>query len=222
MENNKRKINGLILVAVVIIVAIYARPGGETVTGYLDGTPSSSEVKQLIDTKVATPGCANSTLFKEFPVTLSTSFHSGISEHNHSTFDAFVNVGLLQKNGPLSYDLTEAGRSDYRADIQSFCFASGYQVTNVKDISRLRADQIGVAVEAGWLAIVEIAPKDLKPWITNPVLKQINYLTAEHIDKATRQATYRTFIMKLKGEKNLTVQKLGFSFETEVSFFQSF
>jgi hypothetical protein len=169
-------------------------------------TPTSDEVKKLVDEQFSKPACATSVIFRRFPATLAKgSLGPGPAAGNKGTFDAFVSVGLLQETVPSTYDLTEKGRADYRKDRQGFCFASGHKTVNVKDVSSIPASRLGNAVEAGWLATVEIAPKDLKPWISD-LPQAVSSSVRKKIEKSIAPRTVRVKIFKLRGDEKLTVK----------------
>ncbi len=84
-----------------------------------DSAPSSEEIARLLAERgFDKPACASSTLFKTFPVTLSDSFSGpGPAKGNAAVYDALVGVGLLRRDGD-SYDLTPAGREDYKPGVE--------------------------------------------------------------------------------------------------------
>ncbi len=87
-----------------------------------DSAPSSEEIARLLAERgFDKPACASSTLFETFPVTLSDSFSGpGPAKGNAAVYDALVGVGLLRRDGD-SYDLTPAGREDYKPESKAFC-----------------------------------------------------------------------------------------------------
>ena len=70
-------------------------------------------------------------------------------EGNAAVYDALVGVGLLRRDGD-SYDLTPAGREDYKPESKAFCYSSGFDVS-VRSVDPAKPDDYGPAVErAGW------------------------------------------------------------------------
>ncbi len=62
-------------------------------------------------------------------MTLSDSFSGpGPAKGNAAVYDALVGVGLLRRDGD-SYDLTPAGREDYKPESKAFCYSSGFDVS---------------------------------------------------------------------------------------------
>lgn len=120
-------------------------------------------------------------------------------------------AGLLKSSGN-TYDLTEAGRAVHSNENGGFCYAAGHEVTRVMDISSLPSSPFwGEAVEAVWLATVEISPKDLKPWILDTnLLKALPDLSRgflkNAIETGAKATTFRANIVKLRGESKLRVR----------------
>ncbi|MDF5871906.1 hypothetical protein P4112_06335 [Pseudomonas aeruginosa] len=110
-----------------------------------DSAPSSEEIARLLAERgFDKPACASSTLFKTFPVTLSDSFSGpGPAKGNAAVYDALVGVGLLRRDGD-SYDLTPAGREDYKPESKAFCYSSGFDVS-VRSVDPAKPDDYGPA-----------------------------------------------------------------------------
>ncbi|MGA4815904.1 hypothetical protein ACPA9J_15405 [Pseudomonas aeruginosa] len=87
-------------------------------------------------------------------------------EGNAAVYDALVGVGLLRRDGD-SYDLTPAGREDYKPESKAFCYSSGFDVS-VRSVDPAKPDDYGPAVEKGWLVTVEVKPREVKDWAKNP------------------------------------------------------
>ncbi len=171
--------------------------------------PSSEEIARLLAERgFDKPACASSTLFKTFPVTLSDSFSGpGPAKGNAAVYDALVGVGLLRRDGD-SYDLTPAGREDYKPESKAFCYSSGFDVS-VRSVDPAKPDDYGPAVEKGWLVTVEVKPREVKDWAKNPeVLKQASLTTLQQI---TQPQVGQVSLVKPRGEEGYKLVNTRFS-----------
>ncbi|MDQ6155598.1 hypothetical protein NMF55_11540, partial [Pseudomonas aeruginosa] len=126
---------------------------------------------------------------------------------NAAVYDALVGVGLLRRDGD-SYDLTPAGREDYKPESKAFCYSSGFDVS-VRSVDPAKPDDYGPAVEKGWLVTVEVKPREVKDWAKNPeVLKQASLTTLQQI---TQPQVGQVSLVKPRGEEGYKLVNTRFS-----------
>lgn len=123
-----------------------------------DSAPSSEEIARLLAERgFDKPACASSTPVQDVPGdALRQLLRPRPGEGNAAVYDALVGVGLLRRDGD-SYDLTPAGREDYKPESKAFCYSSGFDVS-VRSVDPAKPDDYGPAVEKGWLVTVEVKP----------------------------------------------------------------
>lgn len=131
----------------------------------------------------------------------------GPAKGNAAVYDALVGVGLLRRDGD-SYDLTPAGREDYKPESKAFCYSSGFDVS-VRSVDPAKPDDYGPAVEKGWLVTVEVKPREVKDWAKNPeVLKQASLTTLQQI---TQPQVGQVSLVKPRGEEGYKLVNTRFS-----------
>ncbi|UFH50909.1 hypothetical protein [Pseudomonas sp. KNUC1026] len=180
--------------------------------------PSDSDIQAALAGQLDGQACLTAPMFRNFPVTLSDSFSGpGPASGNAPAFDALVSAGLLTKNG-ASYDLTDAGRAAHQVGSQGFCYADGFEIAEVKDVSEAKGQQ-GPAVDQAWDVTLDIRQKPVADWAKSPAVKQLS----RDPDVFTQKVhTYHVTVATVKGEKGLRLIDPRFSLNHGVSVSQGF
>jgi len=175
--------------------------------GACQDKPTDAEIRAALAPRLAGPSCITSVLFKAFPVTLSNAM-AGISTGNAPAFDALSQAGLLKKQG-TTYELTEPGRSAWSAESSGFCYSSGYEVKDIKDVAPLAPEEMGSAVEQGWTVAVDIGQQKVADWAKSPAIAELAGRNAKAVSEAAR--TYHVILGRVRGEQGLRVIDPSFS-----------
>lgn len=163
--------------------------------------PSETEIEQALAPRISIPSCITSTLFRQFPVTLSTSFISPAPQQgNAPVFDLFVKIGFLTKSG-LTYSLTPDGQAAYNTKIQGFCYSAGYEIAKIRDISD-DTDKLGPATDKGWLVTLDLKQKTIASWAKAPELAKFTF------DKSVLSEEAKLYHIQFLREKGETEIKL--------------
>lgn len=188
-----------------------------TLAGCTD-KPSDADIQAALAPQLDGAACVTAPMFKTFPVTLSESFSGpGPASGNAPAFDALVSAGLLTKSG-ASYDLTDAGRAAHQVGVQGFCYADGFEIAEIKDVSEAKGQQ-GPAVDQAWDVTLDIRQKPVADWAKAPSVKQLS----RDPDVFTQKVhTYHVTVATIKGEKGLRLIDPRFSLNHGVSVSQGF
>ncbi|WP_260982875.1 hypothetical protein [Pseudomonas oryzihabitans] len=146
-------------------------------------------------------------MFKAFPITLSSGM-AGISTGNGPALDTLTQAGLLKKQG-MTYELTELGRSAWNAEKSGFCYSSGYEIKEIKDVAPVAPEKLGSAVEQGWTVAVDINQQKVADWAKSSAIGALAGRDAKAVSEAPQ--TYHVILGRVRGEQGLQVIDPRFS-----------
>ncbi len=175
--------------------------------GACQDKPTDAEIRAALAPRLAGPSCMTSVLFKAFPVSLGEDKASSLAR-NADVFEALSQAGLLSKQGN-TYELTELGRSAWKAKESGFCYSPGYEVKQIKDVAALDRDQVGPAVEQGWTVAVDIGQQKVADWTKSPAVVGLAERKAPALAEAVE--TYHVILGRVRGEQGLQVIDPRFS-----------
>lgn len=126
-----------------------------------NSSPSTSEFRAALESRLDKKGCATSHLFNDFPV------KTGVAQHNQDTLNVFENAGLIELSED-HYILSELGRADYDEDQGGFCYTQKYLISDVEIAKTIPEEQFPPMFSGAWVVSFEVKPDAVSDWAKTP------------------------------------------------------
>lgn len=143
--------NGLVFVSIFAVL----------VSACGNSSPSTSEFRAALESRLDKKGCATSHLFNDFPV------KTGMAQHNQNILDVFENAGLIELVDD-HYILSKRGQADYDADRGGFCFTQKYLISDVNVVKTIPEEQFPPMFSEAWVVSFEVKPEAVSDWAKTP------------------------------------------------------
>lgn len=151
--------------------------------------PSKSDLTIILKDELNKKAYAKSEAFKKFPISFNDSIFT--NPKNKQLFEAFLRMGILEKNDTIYY-LTQGGKRIYDEKKSAMLFISNYEISEIKEIKKK---------DNGWGIVVSISPKELQTWIKDSAVIQI--LKSVDVSQYIKSQDQKIEIIKTKNLKDI-------------------